>query len=77
VRRAIGVTQLSFHRADAIDTCITGDVGGQRTLRPYWRNYFERTDAVVWVVDSGDVERLRDCKEELWNLLGEEVRAKH
>ncbi|KAI9448523.1 GTP-binding protein [Lactarius indigo] len=25
------------------------DVGGQRTLRPYWRNYFEQTDALVWV----------------------------
>ncbi|KDN46117.1 ARF/SAR superfamily protein [Tilletiaria anomala UBC 951] len=48
------------------------DVGGQRTLRPYWRNYFERTDAIVWVVDSGDVERMKDCKTELWGLLGEE-----
>ena len=50
-------------------------MGGQKTLRPYWRNYFERTDAVVWVVDSGDVDRLRDCRDELWNLLGEEVRG--
>lgn len=50
----------------------TGDVGGQKTLRPYWRNYFERTDCIVWVVDSGDRERIQDCKKELWNLLGEE-----
>lgn len=48
------------------------DVGGQKTLRPYWRNYFERTDCVVWVVDSGDRGRMEDCKEELWALLGEE-----
>ncbi|AXA50455.1 ADP-ribosylation factor-like protein 2 [Malassezia restricta] len=48
------------------------DVGGQRTLRPYWRNYFEKTDGVVWVVDSGDVTRMHDCRMELWNLLGEE-----
>jgi ADP-ribosylation factor-like protein 2 len=26
-----------------------GDVGGQKTLRTYWRNYFERTDTLVWV----------------------------
>jgi ADP-ribosylation factor-like protein 2 len=50
-------------------------VGGQRTLRPYWRNYFEQTDALVWVVDSGDRLRLGDCKEELHSLLLEDVRT--
>lgn len=49
------------------------DVGGQRTLRPYWRNYFEATDAVVWVVDSSDRLRVSDCKAELRTLLQEEV----
>ncbi|KAJ6516418.1 GTP-binding protein [Mycena sanguinolenta] len=48
------------------------DVGGQRTLRPYWRNYFEQTDALVWVVDSGDRLRMKDCKEELHSLLLED-----
>ncbi|KZV79652.1 ARF/SAR superfamily [Exidia glandulosa HHB12029] len=48
------------------------DVGGQRTLRPYWRNYFEQTDAIVWVVDSSDRLRLDDCKQELHSLLQED-----
>ncbi|BEI82650.1 hypothetical protein CcaverHIS002_0305180 [Cutaneotrichosporon cavernicola] len=48
------------------------DVGGQRTLRPYWRNYFESTDAVVWVVDSSDALRMGDGAEELRALLSEE-----
>jgi len=48
------------------------DVGGQRTLRPYWRNYFEQTDALVWVVDSGDRARMQDCKQELHSLLTED-----
>ncbi|KLO17472.1 ARF/SAR superfamily [Schizopora paradoxa] len=48
------------------------DVGGQKTLRPYWRNYFESTDAVVWVVDSVDRLRIPDCKEELHKLLQED-----
>ncbi|EIN10175.1 ARF/SAR [Punctularia strigosozonata HHB-11173 SS5] len=48
------------------------DVGGQRTLRPYWRNYFEQTDAIVWVVDSSDRFRTQDCKEELHSLLLED-----
>ena len=40
------------------------DVGGQKTLRSYWRNYYEATDGMVRVVDSADVRRLRDCKDE-------------
>lgn len=48
------------------------DVGGQKTLRSYWRNYYEQTDGLVWVVDSSDLRRLDDCKEELHNLLKEE-----
>ena len=41
------------------------DVGGQKSLRSYWRNYFETTDGLVWVVDSADKRRLQDCKAEL------------
>ncbi|KAI3853628.1 hypothetical protein MKW98_025145 [Papaver atlanticum] len=48
------------------------DIGGQKTIRSYWRNYFEQTDGLVWVVDSSDVRRLGDCKMELDNLLKEE-----
>ena len=50
------------------------DVGGQKTLRSYWRNYFEKTDALIWVVDSTDRVRVGDCAEELAGLLQEEVR---
>ena len=50
------------------------DVGGQKSLRSYWRNYFESTDGLVWVVDSADRMRLADCKRELHNLLVEEVK---
>lgn len=52
---------------------FSGDVGGQKSLRPYWRNYFEQTDALVWVVDSGDRMRMNDCKTELHSLLTEDV----
>lgn len=34
------------------------DVGGQKSLRSYWRNYFEQTDGLIWVVDSADRMRL-------------------
>lgn len=48
------------------------DVGGQKTLRSYWRNYYEQTDALIWVVDTTDLHRLEDCRDELHNLLKEE-----
>lgn len=48
------------------------DVGGQKSLRSYWRNYFESTDGLIWVVDCADRMRLDACKEELGKLLHEE-----
>lgn len=48
-------------------------MGGQKTLRSYWRNYFEKTDALIWVVDATDRIRVEDCKTELHGLLQEEV----
>lgn len=48
------------------------DVGGQKSLRSYWRNYFESTDGLIWVVDCADRRRMIDCKRELDSLLKEE-----
>jgi ADP-ribosylation factor-like protein 2 len=48
------------------------DVGGQATLRPFWRNYFEKTDFLVWVVDISALDRLDDCRRELHNTLNED-----
>ncbi|KAI8424687.1 hypothetical protein MSG28_006643 [Choristoneura fumiferana] len=48
------------------------DVGGQKSLRSYWKNYFESTDGVAWVVDCADARRLAACARELHALLREE-----
>jgi hypothetical protein len=56
------------------DMRASGDVGGQKTLRTYWKNYFEKTDTLIWVVDATDRERIDDCRHELEGLLLEEVR---
>ncbi|KAL1637822.1 hypothetical protein SLS56_000377 [Neofusicoccum ribis] len=53
-----------------------GDVGGQKTLRTYWKNYFEKTDTLIWVVDSTDRQRIDDCRRELKGLLQEEARTR-
>ena len=48
------------------------DIGGQKAIRPYWKNYFENTDGLVYVVDSSDEQRLKECSDELQNLIQEE-----
>lgn len=44
-------------------------------MRTYWKNYFEKTDTLIWVVDATDRERIDDCRNELAGLLLEEVRT--
>jgi ADP-ribosylation factor-like protein 2 len=51
------------------------DVGGQKSIRTYWRNYFEQTDGIIWVVDSVDRWRLEECKNQLRDILGQEKLA--
>lgn len=48
------------------------DIGGQRNIRPYWRNYFDRTDVLLYVIDSADRKRLEETGLELTELLSEE-----
>lgn len=45
------------------------DLGGQTSIRPYWRCYYPNTDAIIFVVDSADPDRLRIAKQELWGML--------
>eukprot|EP00808_Paulinella_micropora_P025825 g38424.t1 len=48
------------------------DLGGQTSIRPYWRCYYHDTDAVIYVVDSADRDRLGLARKELWAVLEEE-----
>lgn len=48
------------------------DLGGQTSIRPYWRCYYANTSAVVFVVDSTDIERLQTAADELAGMLNEE-----
>jgi len=41
-------------------------------LRPYWRCYYQDTNAVIFVVDSADKERIEIAKQELEMMLQEE-----
>ncbi|KAK8644782.1 hypothetical protein V6N13_118651 [Hibiscus sabdariffa] len=48
------------------------DLGGQTSIRPYWRCYFPNTQAIIYVVDSSDTDRLVIAKEEFHAILEEE-----
>mmetsp|Transcript_31390 Transcript_31390/g.62199 ORF Transcript_31390/g.62199 Transcript_31390/m.62199 type:complete len:186 (+) Transcript_31390:106-663(+) len=48
------------------------DLGGQTSIRPYWRCYYPNTDAIIFVVDSADTERMNIARGELSAMLEEE-----
>ncbi|XP_058876447.1 ADP-ribosylation factor-like protein 3 isoform X2 [Acipenser ruthenus] len=50
------------------------DIGGQRKIRPYWRNYFENTDVLIYVIDSADRKRFEETGQ-MAELLEEEKLA--
>jgi ADP-ribosylation factor protein 1 len=48
------------------------DLGGPDTIRPLWRHYFQNTRGLIFVVDSSDLERIGEAKDELNMLLNED-----
>jgi ADP-ribosylation factor-like protein 1 len=48
------------------------DLGGQTSIRPYWRCYYTGADAIIYVVDSADAERLEIAKGELMSMCAED-----
>jgi len=47
------------------------DIGGQDKIRTLWRHYYNQNDAIIFVVDSADHERIDTAAEELQGLLRE------
>lgn len=48
------------------------DLGGQTSIRPYWRCYYPNTQAIIYVVDSSDTDRVGTSREEFHAILQEE-----
>lgn len=51
------------------------DLGGQTSIRPYWRCYYSGTQAIIYVVDSTDRDRIGISREEFHSLLSEDELA--
>jgi len=48
------------------------DVGGQDKIRQLWKHYYQNTQALIYVVDSSDKERVEIAREELQKMLAED-----
>ena len=48
------------------------DVGGQGKIRRLWSHYYENSDAMVYVIDSNDRDRLSEARDELHKMLDED-----
>ena len=51
------------------------DLGGQKAIREYWQYYYEKIDALIYVVDASDEERIGECNDSFQKILKEEKLA--
>lgn len=49
------------------------DVGGQDKIRQLWRHYYQGTDALIFVVDAADPDRLEEAAKELKHILNDDL----
>lgn len=49
------------------------DVGGQATLIPLWRYYYQGASAVIFMIDSSDSERLEEAAQTLHSVLNDDL----
>jgi ADP-ribosylation factor protein 6 len=47
------------------------DVGGQDKIRPLWRHYYAGTQALIFVVDSNDRDRIEEARQELLRIIND------
>lgn len=59
------VEQVTSHNL----TMTIWDMGGQDKIRHLWRHYFTNTDALIFVIDSSDTDRLDLAHDTLQELL--------
>jgi GTP-binding protein SAR1 len=45
------------------------DLGGHKTMRKVWRDYFLKIDAIVYLVDAANPKRFAESREEFFKIL--------
>ena len=61
---------LNAHKTLGGWCCPPRDIGGQAKLRRrLWRHYYANTDALIFVLDSSDHERMEEARDEMFHVL--------
>ena len=47
------------------------DLGGSQDARSFWRMYYPSTQAIIFVVDSSDLARMDEAREDLHRMMME------
>ncbi|CAL6071225.1 ADP-ribosylation_factor [Hexamita inflata] len=71
----VSIPTIGFHveKAEYKNIKFTiWDVGGSDVIRSLWVHYCQNTDAIIYVVDSANQERIQDARDELQKLLTED-----
>ncbi|CAF3537595.1 unnamed protein product [Rotaria socialis] len=53
-------------------TFTVWDIGGQDKIRPLYRHYFDKTEGLIFVVDSSDRDRFLEARDELFGIVSDE-----
>ena len=46
-------------------------MGGQDKIRPLWRHYYVGTQALIFVVDAADRDRIDEARQELHRIIND------
>ena len=48
------------------------DIGGQSKLRDLWHHYYDNSEAIIYVLDTSDVDRFETAKDTLQSVINNE-----
>lgn len=68
---AFNVETVEYAASRSIVSFTAWDVGGRSPMRALWRHWYEKTNALIFVVDSNDRDRLEEAKDQLQMMLEE------
>jgi len=47
------------------------DVGGQVKIRQLWEHYYDTVNAVIFILDANDIDRMDECKQEFKRMVND------